>query len=66
MSGSISQLNRLIHKLAEDKKYSLKKRESELFIDEMKTYVNFDYLEGAKPAKKASLYKELTEIIKNR
>jgi hypothetical protein len=71
LSDSVSweagnQLNKLIYKLAKDKKYSLKKRDSELFIDEMKIYVNFDYLEDVKPAKKASLYKELTEIIKNR
>ena len=58
------EFNKLIQKLAKDKKYSLKKRDSELFIDEMKTYINFEYLEGAKPAKKASLYKELTLIIK--
>ena len=68
LSDSVSweagdQFNMLIEKLAKDKKYSLKKRDSELFIDEMKTYVNFEYLKGAKPAKKASLYKELTEII---
>ena len=58
------EFNKLIRKLAEDKKYTLKKRDSELFIDEMEGYINFQYLEGAKPAKKASLYKELVEIIK--
>ena len=58
------EFNKLIRKLAEDKKYTLRKRESELFIDEMEGYINFQYLEGAKPAKKVSLYKELVEIIK--